>query len=238
MVTLYGAPDGSITVEGTPRAEVSVDADIELRADTEEELTQLAAVNRFLLDDDLNHVRVITTGTHDRTFMKRAARDFPKKLLALPWKVDYRLGVPSLTDLEIYAGRGPLKISGVEGALRLNAGESAASFVLAGGDVEATVSRGTLDVRLTQRSWRGRGASFRLGSGDITVTLPPDFNGDLDAQVLRNGRVENTHPALTPRERTANDERNAHLRGGAGGALLSFTLGDGTLRIKEAAAQP
>jgi hypothetical protein len=238
MVTLYGAPDGSINIEGSPRAEVDVNADIELRADTEEDLSLLAVVNRFVLDDDANHIRIITTGTHDRTFMKRAARDFPKRLLTLPWKIDYRVRVPAASDLEIYAGRGPLKINGVEGALRLNAGDAEASFVLTGGDVEATIQRGTLNFRLAQRSWRGRGANFRLGTGTLTVELPPNFNGDIDAEVLRNGRVENTHAALAPRERTQTTERSLHARAGMGGTLLSFTLGDGTLRIKQTESQP
>jgi hypothetical protein len=53
--------------------------------------------------------------------MKRAAKNFPKKLLNMPWKIDYRLRVPINTDLEVNAGHGTLKLSGVEGALRLSA---------------------------------------------------------------------------------------------------------------------
>ncbi|HYP53370.1 MAG TPA: hypothetical protein VEQ42_07510, partial [Pyrinomonadaceae bacterium] len=202
-LTLYGAPDGSVSVEGWPRGEVDISADVELRADTEEDLARLASVNRFAVTDDLNHISVVTVGTHDRKYMKRAARDFPKKLLGLPWKIDYAVRVPAACDLEIFAGRGPLRISGVEGALRLNAGESPdAALVFTGGDVEATIERGTVSFRLAAQSWRGRGANIRLGAGDLTVELPPNFNGELDARVLRAGRVENTHPALTPRERT------------------------------------
>lgn len=232
-ITLYGAPDGSVSVEGWPRGEVDLSADVELRADTEDDLTRLAAVNRFAVTDDVNHISVVTVGTHDRKYMKRAARDFPKRLLGLPWKIDYALRVPAACDLEILTGRGPLRISGVEGALRLNAGESSdAAFVLTGGDVEATIERGRVSFRLASQSWRGRGANVRLGAGDLTVELPPNFNGELDARVLRAGRVENTHPALTPRERTRPDERTLQARGGSGGALLTFTVGDGTLRIK------
>ena len=231
-VTVYGAPEGSLSVEGWPRADVDISADVELRADTEEDLARLAAVNRFTVSDDLNHLTVLTVGTHDRKYMKRVAKDFPKKLLGLPWRIDYALRVPAACDLEIFAGRGPLRLSGVEGAVRLNAGEADASFVLTGGDVEATVERGTVNFRLAAQSWRGRGASVRLGSGDMTVELPPNFHGDLDAQVLRAGRVENSHPSLRPRERTKPTEQSLQARGGAGGTLLTFTVADGTLRIK------
>lgn len=230
-VTLYGAPDGSISVEGWPRGEFELSADVELRADAEEDLARLASVNRFLLSDDLNHVRVVTTGTHDRAYMKRAAKNFPKKLLNLPWRLDYKLRVPAASDLELYAGRGPLRVEGVEGALRVNAGEADAAFVLTGGDVEATVRRGALSFRVAARSWRGRGANVRLGEGALTVELPANFYGDLDADLLRGGRVENTHPALAPREGEAGSEKSLRLRGGGGGAKLTFVVGEGTLRI-------
>jgi hypothetical protein len=232
-VTVYGAPDGSVTIEAWPRPEVEVTAEIELGADTEEELARLAELNNFVLDEDYNHVRVVTTGTHDRQFLKRAARDLPKKLRAMPWKIDYRIRVPAVCDLEIYTGRGAFTLSGVEGSVRLNAGDGPASITLAGGDVEATLRGGPVSVRVLARSWRGRGLSVRVaGGGDLTVELPANFNGEVNAEVLRAGRVENQHAGLAPRERTQATERSLHARAGQGGATLSFTLGDGTLRIR------
>ena len=74
-VTIYGAPEGSVTVEGWSRDEVEVTAEVEQSADTEENLTRLAALNTFLLDEDLNHVRVMTVGLHDRRYAKSAARE-------------------------------------------------------------------------------------------------------------------------------------------------------------------
>ncbi len=237
-VTLYGAPEGSITIEAWPRSEVEINADVELSADTEEELSRLAAVNSFVVDEDYNHVRVVTTGTHDRKFLKRAARDLPKKLLTMPWKIDYRLKVPASVDLEIYAGRGALALNGIEGTIRLNAPTSTgATFNLAGGDVEATVGTGPVNVRVPTRSWRGRGMNLRLASGDLNLELPPNYSGDIDAQVLRTGRIENTYPGLAPRERTQPTERLLNGRAGHGGVTLSFTLGDGTLRIRQESGQ-
>jgi hypothetical protein len=232
-VTVYGAPEGSVTIEAWPRAEVEITADIELQADTEEELSRLAELNSFVIDEDYNHVRVVTTGTHDRQFLKRAARDLPKKLRAMPWKIDYRIRVPALCDLEIYTGRGTLTLAGVEGSVRLNAGDGPATLTLAGGDVEATLRGGPVNVRVPARSWRGRGLSVRVaGGGDLTVELPGNFNGDINAKVLRAGRVENQHAGLAPRERTQPTERSLQGRAGQGGAPLTFTLGDGTLRIR------
>jgi hypothetical protein len=233
-LTIYGAPEGSITVEAWPRNEVDITAEIELKGATEEELATLAAVNNFVLDADGSHLRLITTGTHDRKFMKRAAKDFPKKLLALPWKIDYRLRVPAQLDLEIYAGRGALNLQHIDGAISLNAGESQASFTLGGGDVVATIAGGSVRLRVPAQSWRGRGASLRLARGDLTIELPASFNADIDATVLRTGRVENNHPAVVPREPTAAPQRQLRARAGAGGATLAFEVGNGIIRITQA----
>ena len=233
-VTIYGAPEGSVTVEGWSKDEVEVTAEVEQSADTEENLTRLAALNTFAVDDDLNHVRVMTVGLHDRKYAKRAARGLPKHLPAMPWKIDYRLKVPAAVDLEINAGRGALVVSGVEGGLRINAGGGGDSlFALAGGDVEATLAAGPVTVRVPTRSWRGRGLRVRLASGDLKVELPPGFSGDVDAEILRTGRIAND-AGLAPRERTKPTERTLQARAGNGGATLSFTVGDGTLRIKQA----
>ncbi len=232
-LTLLGAPAGSITIEAWSRSEVDITADIELQAGTEEDLTRLAAVNGFLLDEDVNHLRILTTGTHDKTFMRRAAKDFPKRLLGLPWKIDYHIRVPASTDLEIDAGRGAFNLTGVEGEIRYNALESDAKLTLTGGSVGVTVGRGTINIALATRNWRGRGAEIRLAIGDITVELPAGLSADINADILRSGQIENSYPALEPRERTSITPRSIKVRAGVGGPVLGFTVGDGTLRIKK-----
>jgi hypothetical protein len=233
-LTILGAPAGSITIEAWPRSEVDITADIELRANTEEDLARLAAVNGFLLDEDANHLRILTTGTHDKTFMRRSARDFPKKLLGLPWKIDYRIRVPASADLEIDAGRGAFNLTGVEGAITYKALESDARLTLTGGSVSVTIGRGSINVNLAARNWRGHGADIRLATGDITVELPAGFNADIDADILRSGQIENSYSMLEPRAQSPLTPRSIKARAGAGGPLLGFTVGDGTLRIKKA----
>ncbi len=233
-LTINGAPEGSITIEAWPKSEVEIVAEIEVSANTEEELAQLAAVNSFILESNFNHLRVNTVGTHDRKYMKNAARDFPKKLLSLPWKIDYRLRVPAVVDLVITTGSGPLTLTGVDGSVRLTTGGGASVLTLVGGDFEGTIASGPVNLRVPTRSWRGRGLTLRLISGDLTVELPAGFNGDVNADVLRTGRVENSHPGLAPREDDPPPtERSLHVRGGGGGAILSFTVVDGALRLTQ-----
>lgn len=232
-VTLIGAPRGSVTVEGWARNEVEVTANIELKGPTEADLDHLASVNTFVFDEDLNHISVLTTGTHDRMFMKRTAKNFPKKLLNLPWKIDYRLRVPANTDLEINAGHGPVKLSGVEGSMRLTATESETALTLTGGIVSATVTFGVITFSIPSRSWRGSGADIRIASGTINVDLPPGFSGDIDAEVLRTGKIVNTYEGLASREKPGITERIVRSRAGAGGPYFKFTVGDGTVNIRK-----
>ena len=117
-VTILGAPTGSITIEGWDRNEIDLTADIELHAPTDADLDLLARVNNFAVDVDTDHIRIMTSGTHDKKFMRQVARNFPKTLFGLPWRIDFHLKVPALTDLEIDSGTGPIKLTGVEGATR------------------------------------------------------------------------------------------------------------------------
>jgi len=233
-VTLIGSPRGSVTIEGRSRNEVELIANIELKGPTEAELDQLATVNSFVFDEDLNHLSVLTTGTHDRAYMKRSAKNFPKKLLNLPWKIDYRLRVPFNTDLEINAGHGDVKLSGVEGALRVNATESETALTLTGGAVSTTVTAGAVTLTIPSRTWRGSGADIRIASGTINVELPAGFSGDIDAEVLRTGKIVNAYEGLESREKPGITERTVRARAGAGGAFFKFTVGDGTVNIRKA----
>jgi hypothetical protein len=232
-LTLVGAPQGSITIEGWPRNEVDISAEIQLRADTEADLDLLAAVNGLVLDDDSNHIRVLSTGTHDKAYM-RTAKKFPKTLLGLPWKIDYRIRVPISTDLEIDAGRGPIKLTGVEGNIRLSAAESETNLNLSGGSLAVTIAIGKVNLIIPSRTWRHGGADIRVAAGEITVELPPGFNGDLDAAILRIGRIDDSYGGLEAREKPGLTPQNIRGRSGAGGALLKLTVADGLINIKKA----
>jgi hypothetical protein len=230
-VAIVGAPAGSITIEGWPRSEVDISAEIELRAPSTPDFDRLAAVNNVAIDEDANHIRIITTGTHDKKFMKRVAKDFPKALLGLPWKVDYHIKVPAMTDLTIDAGNGPIKLSGVEGTIRINALESIADLSVTGNDLSVLIQKGEVNFSIPARAWHGLRAEIKLASGNLKVDLMPGFSGDIDADVLRTGEVKSTFVGLEPRERNSIAPRSVRARAGSGGAMLVFTVGDGTIQL-------
>ena len=232
-VTIAGAPNGSISIEGWQKNEVEISADIEMQAATEADLAELAKVNGFVIDEGFGHIRIMSIGTHDKNYMKRTAKKFPKHLLEMPLRIDYRIKVPIYCDLQVDGGRGDLNLSNVEGAIRLNFLETNAKLNLVGGTFNGTFGSGIIEVLIPNSSWRGRSADVQLASGNLNVQLPPNFNAFLDAKVLRGGQIENNLTMLKPRERTKFTEKSISAKAGNGGASMNFTVGDGTLKITE-----
>jgi hypothetical protein len=232
-VSIIGAPLGSITVEGWSKNQVEITAEVEMQAETEADLTELAKVNGFAIDDDLNHIRITSVGTHDKNYLKRVAKKFPKRLLGLPFKIDYVIKVPAYSDINIDGGTGDLNLSNVEGTIRINFLESNARLNLIAGTISATVGKGDVTIVVPNRSWRGRSVDVQLASGKMTVQLPLNINANITAEVLRNGRIENALAVLKPRERTKFTEKLIQAKAGNGGAPLGFIIGDGTLRLLE-----
>ncbi len=232
-VVLLGAPFGSITIEGWNKSEVDITADIELTANTEEDLAIMAKVNDFHVLEESNSLRILTVGTHDKGYMKKYAKDFPKRLLEQLWKVDYRIKVPSNCDMEISGGKGAITLKGVEGAISLNAAESNMDLTLTGGYIRSTIGIGKVNINMASRSWRGVGTSIQLGAGEMNLNLPTNFNAYIDADVLRKGNVENNYPNLKPEKLTTATAKSIQGIAGSGGAPLKFVVGDGTLKINE-----
>lgn len=228
---MVGAPVGSITVEGWQKNEIEVQAEIEMQAATEADLALLAQVNGFVLDEDFGHARIVSVGTHDRDYMKRVAKKFPKHLLGVPFKIDFRIKVPIHCDLEINGGKGDLTLSAVEGAMLIKFLESNAKMDLIGGAIDATFGVGNVDVKIAARSWRGRMLNVGLASGNLNVQFPQNLSADVNASILKTGKIESSLENLKPRDRTKFSEKSIIARAGNGGALLTFTVGDGGLKL-------
>jgi hypothetical protein len=232
-VSIMGAPNGSISVEGWQKNEVEISADIEVQAETEADLALLAQVNSFVLDENFGSITVQSVGTYDKKYLKSVAKKFPKNLLAMPFRIDYRIKVPIYCDLEINGGNGDLNLSNVEGTMRINILETNAKLNLIGGTIIATFGSGTVDVTIPTRNWRGRSSDIQLANGTMNVWLPPNLSAEIDAKVLRNGQIDNSYNTLKPRDRTKFTAKLIAAKAGNGGANLSFTVGEGTLKLSE-----
>lgn len=230
-VTIVGAPEGSISIEGWQKNEISVEAEIELQAQTEADLATLSSVTGFVLDKDFNHARVISVGTHDKEYLKRVAKKFPKKLIGLPFKINYKIKVPRYCDLEINGGRGDLDFNDIDGSVSIKFIEAKnAKLNVSGGSIDASFGSGAVEVNLLAPSWRGRFLNVSLGKGNMQVALPSGMNAELDVSVLQEGKIEN-QLQLKPKSQDQVSERKIAIRIGNGGAPLSFRVVSGTIKI-------
>ena len=208
-----------------------------MEAETEADLAQLAAVNSFMVDESSTHLSIISVGAHDKRYVQKASKNFPKKLVGMPYRIDFQIKVPIYCDLNIDGGKGDLNLSGIEGAVIVKYLESNARLKLTGGAVSATFGSGAVDVTIANPSWRGRSAEIQIASGTLDVHLPPNLNADVNATVLRVGKIENLYEFLKPRNRTKFSEKAMLAKAGSGGATLIFTVGDGNLKISETGAR-
>lgn len=232
-VAVIGAPKGSIRVEASQRNEIEITAEVTIQAANEDDLMTLEKITGFVLQEDMGRVAINSVGTNDKKYLKQVAKKFPKKLIGLPFSIDYVIKVPRYCDLQIDGGSGDITVAGVEGALRINSLEGNARLGLIAGGVNATFGKGDVFVTMPDRSWRGNAIDIALAAGDMEVYMPVNLSAELDATILRTGKIENSLTNLTPRIRTVKfTEQSITAKAGSGGVPMKFTVGDGTLRLK------
>ena len=232
-VTITGAPTGSIRVAGSQKNEIEITATIELQAGTEADLARLAEVTGFITEEGPGQTGIVTIGTHNKIGLKRLPKKFPKNLLGLPFKIDYVINVPRYCDLEIDGGKGDLAVTGVEGTMRINFLQTNARIEVIAGPTTATIGSGSVEVAIGTHGWRSRAANIKLATGDLTVRLPANMSAEIDANVLKTGKIENMLADLKPRDRKAPfTDKSILAKANVGGASLTFTVGDGTLTLK------
>jgi len=233
-ITINGAPQGSIKIIGTAKNEIEITAEIEVEAPSETELAELAEATGFITDESSLHTTINTIGNHNKFGLKKLPKKFPKYLLGLPFTVNYVINVPHYTDLDIDGGKGDLTIENVEGTLSVKFIESNAKVEIAGGaSTSIIIGKGSAEIDMGARGWRGRGADIQLASGDLTVRMPLNLSANVDATIIKTGSIKNTFPNLKPRERKVLfTERSIIAKAGVGGSPLKFTVGDGTLSLE------
>src|ERR1035437_3351767 len=200
-IAIIGSPTGSIRVEGWNKNEVGISAEIEMQATSEADLARLADVTGFVTDESVGRTAIISVGAHDKQGPKKTGKKVPKELIGLPFRIDYVINVPRYCDLEINGGHGDLTVKGVEGSMNISFLETNAKLEIITGSTTTTIGSGKVDVDLGVRGWRSRAATMQLATGDLTVRLPVNTNPEIDAAILKNGKIENTLVGLKPRDR-------------------------------------
>lgn len=230
-IAIVGAPVGSIRFSGSAGNEVEITAAIEVQAANDADLTRLTEVTGFIVDERLGRVSILSIGTHNKFSDKKMWKKFPKQLANLPFKIDYTIGVPIYSNLEIDGGRGDLSVSNIEGAVRINFVDTTA-VIESNGDLDATFGGGRVDLMFGTRSWRGRPANVQMAAGSLNIQLPTNASAEIDASILKTGAIESTFAGLKPRNRKFPfTETSVMAKAGVGGATLKFSVGVGNIKI-------
>jgi DUF4097 and DUF4098 domain-containing protein YvlB len=125
-------------------------------------------------------------------------------------------------------GNGDLEVESARGPVRASTGNGRVFVSTSAGPVSATTGNGDIDVRMQSLSTEAD-MDFRSGSGAVRVTLPADFNGDVDASTgngeLRTDFAIKLIGRLDPQ----------HMRGtiGNGGRTIHLSTGNGRLEIRK-----
>jgi putative adhesin len=125
-------------------------------------------------------------------------------------------------------GNGDVEVESAGGPVRASSGNGRIFVSTGAGPVSASTGNGDIDVRMKTLSTSSN-MEFSSGSGAVRITLPPDFNGDVDASTgsgdLRTDFAIKLVGRLDPQ----------HMRGtiGSGGRMIRLSTGNGRLEIRK-----
>ena len=130
--------------------------------------------------------------------------------------------------VRVSTGNGDVEVRNAKARVHVSTGNGDVGVVTVEGPVEVSSGNGDIDVRMSALRAR-EDMSFHTGSGDVHLTLPANYNGELDAST-GNGSIRSDFELkikgqLSPR----------HIRAtiGNGGPMLRMSTGNGEFEIRK-----
>ena len=131
-------------------------------------------------------------------------------------------------SVRVSTGNGDVEVRNAKARVHVSTGNGDVDVVTVEGPVEVSSGNGTIDVRMSALRAR-EDMAFHTGSGDVRLTLPANYNGELDAST-GNGTIRSDFDLkikgqLSPR----------HIRAtiGSGGPMLRLSTGNGEFEIRK-----
>lgn len=199
-----GSPNGGVVVIGWDRDVVQVKAVVHARGATRAAAEEVAE----RIDVTMGPDRISATGPSGRS-----------------WSVSFIVRAPQRSDLDLHAENGPVEVDGVTGALKLATRNGPISIDGVGGDVRAVSQNGPLHVRLTGRSWVGKGLDAETQNGPLHVVIPSRYSAVLESGT-RNGPMDVDLPVRIRRGQYFTTEL------GSGGTPLRIVTRNGPVSIR------
>jgi len=138
-------------------------------------------------------------------------------------------------ELMVRSGDGAIRMDGVEGKLDLETDDGSISGEATPSVLRAHTGDGSIRIEVHADSKMSDNWDVQTSDGSVVLTLPADFNGEVDAE-SRDGTVRANHPAIKNETRDGEDrdERRRAMKAtlGGGGKTLRVRTGDGSIRIE------
>lgn len=202
--------NGSVSVTGSSRRDVQIQAMVTAQAPTMSEAKEILA-----------DVKILTDGGHVQA-------EGPRRMGgSRSWWVSYRIDAPTKQDVQAESSNGSVNLSSLNGRLRASTSNGSVHATDLGGDVQLNTSNGSLEVTLAGDSWSGSGLEATTANGSLKVNMPRDYNAHLVART-GNGSLNVDRP-VTIQGRIG---REIDTDLGKGGATLRFRTSNGSLNIR------
>lgn len=200
--------NGSISVTGSSRRDIGVQARLIATAESESDARSLARDVSITLENG----RLRATG--------------PERERRRSWSVSYRIEVPSAFDVTLETSNGSLAVEGVKGRIDAESSNGSVRLNDLGGRVNARTSNGSTHVTLTGRRWDGDGLTVVTSNGSARLDVPDGYNAHLVAGT-NNGSLNLDIP-VTVQGRVS---KRIDTTLGSGGATIEVRTSNGSLRI-------
>ncbi|MGC2399874.1 MAG: DUF4097 family beta strand repeat-containing protein [Acidobacteriaceae bacterium] len=202
--------NGGIAVVGEDRNDVAVEARVEVRAESQEEVNSL-----------LHQVQIETSGDQIRDSgpESRSGRT--------GYSVSYRLHVPRVLKTDLRTMNGGIAISHLEGDIAFDTTNGGVQLDDLAGNVHGDTVNGGLEIKLTGDRWKGEGLRARTTNGGVNLRIPQHYSAHLEAGTV-NGGVSVDFPVTVQGEiknRISTDI-------GSGGAVVQAETTNGGVQIR------
>lgn len=200
--------NGSVTVTGSSRSDVMVQARVMASAQSTTEARDLAKQVTVTLENGRLRATGPTTGRRQS------------------WWVSYRAQVPENYDLTLDASNGSVAVTGVRGNIDAETANGSIRLTDLGGRVRARTSNGSTHVQVSGARWNGEGLSVITSNGSARLDLPQNFNAELVVST-NNGGINIDFP-VTVQGRLG---RSVETTLGTGGPTLEVRTSNGSVRV-------
>jgi putative adhesin len=208
-LTVDAAPNGGISVQGSARGDILVQAKVVATAATEEEARALAG-------------RVQVVATADRVSADGPRGDRSEG----GWSVSYRLAVPTQTPLALKSTNGGISIDNLNSRIEFRTINGGVKLSHIGGDVEGKTSNGGVTVDLDGSTWQGAGLDVETTNGGVQMAIPERYSAHLETGT-NNGSLRIDFPVLV--QGTIGRSFSSDI--GGGGPTLRVSTSNGGVRV-------